>query len=286
MVILVLITCEFNVQIYKPLHQQLSILQNLYAHVLFLNQEMDIMRNELKDRILTGLSELSIAPTGKENIDQGERIISVLAGGWLLYKSLKHLGKHPFLGLQGVAASGLMLYRGATGVCPVYTRLDKDTTDPEAINITENIVVNAPKDKVYAFWRDLANLPKFMTHLKSVQELNGDISTWVANTPGGLIDLKWNAEITREDDEEYIGWQSVEGSMIDNAGKVEFKDTLSGTATEIHVEIDYFPPAGSVGRGIASLFNGVFERMIREDIQNFKSYAEEADFKRYAGLSL
>ena len=242
------------------------------------------MTNEITDKIVSGLKDLSIEPTGKENIDQGERIISVVAGGWLLYKSLKNLAKHPLIGLQGTAAAGLLLYRGATGICPIYKKLDKDTTDPAAIVITEEITVNAPKEKVYAFWRELSNLPKFMKHLKSVDEIDEDISLWTANTPGGLIDLKWNAQITREDKGQYIGWQSVEGSMIDNAGKVEFKETLNGTGTEIHIEIDYFPPAGSVGRGVTSLFNGVFEKMIREDIQRFKAYAEAEDFKAYAGL--
>ena len=73
--------------------------------------------------------------------------------------------------------------------------------------------------------------------------------------------------------------------MIDNAGKVEFNDTLNGMGTELLIEINYFPPAGSVGRGLTSLFNGVFEKMIREDVQNFKTYAEQADFKRFAGLT-
>ncbi|TDQ11172.1 SRPBCC family protein [Pedobacter metabolipauper] len=243
------------------------------------------MNNELTTKIIGGLKELSINKTGKENIDQGERALSVVAGSYLLYKSLKNLIKHPFLGLQGAAAGGLLIYRGATGVCPIYTQLGKDTTDPEAINITEDIVVNAPREKVYEFWRNLSNLPKFMTHLKSISEISDTESHWVANTPGNLVDLKWNAEITREDEGSYIGWQSVEGSMVDNAGKVEFRDTLNGTGTELHIEIDYFPPAGSVGRGITSLFNGLFEKMIREDIQNFKAYAEAEDFKLYAGLT-
>lgn len=242
------------------------------------------MKNNISDSIVDGFKNLSIEPKGTENIDQGERLISVFAGSWLLYKSLKKIGRHPFLGIQGAAAAGLLLYRGATGICPIYTRLNKDTTDPEAINITEDITVNAPREKVYAFWRELSNLPKFMGHLKQVEEIGTDVSIWRANTPGGLIDLKWNAEITREEEGKYIGWQSVEGSMVDNAGKVEFRDTLNGTGTEIHIEIDYFPPAGSVGRGIASLFNGVFEKMIREDVKNFKSYAEATDFKQYAGL--
>jgi uncharacterized membrane protein len=243
------------------------------------------MSNNITSNVLSKINELSIQPTGKENIDQGERIVSVLAGSYLLYKSFKSLTSHPLLGLQGLAAGGYMIYRGATGVCPVYEKLGKDTTDPEAIRIIETITVNADRDTVYAFWRELSNLPKFMKHLKSVVETGEDKSEWTANTPGGLIDLKWNAVITREEDGNYIGWQSVDGSMIDNAGKVEFKDTLNGIGTEINIEIDYFPPAGSVGRGITSLFNPVFEKMIREDVQNFKQYAEAADFKAYAGLS-
>lgn len=231
------------------------------------------------------LKELFPGPTADQNIDQGERIASLLAGSWLLYKSIKKMGKHPLLGLQGVAAGGLMFYRGATGVCPVYRQLGKDTSDPQAINITENIIVNAPKEKVYAFWRALSNLPKFMKHLKEVLEVDQEISLWTANTPGRLIDLEWNAQITREEDGVYLGWQSLDGSMIDNAGKVEFKETLNGMGTELHVEIDYFPPAGSIGRGVTSLFNGLFERMIREDIRNFKTYAETTDFREYAGLT-
>jgi uncharacterized membrane protein len=244
------------------------------------------MKNEINNLINERLRTIGLRTTGKENIDEGERILSMLAGGWLLYNSLKKLGSHPFLGLQGAAAGGLLLYRGTTGVCPIYKRLGKDTTDPQAINITEKIIVNAPIDKVYAFWRELSNLPKFMKHLKNVEEISNDVSLWTANTPGGIVDLNWDAQITREESGKYLGWQSLEGSMIDNAGKVEFRETLNGTGTELHIEIDYFPPAGSVGRGIASLFNGIFERMIREDIQRFKTYAEEADFKQYAGITL
>lgn len=59
------------------------------------------------------------------------------------------IGFNPLFGIQGVAAGGLMLYRGATGVCPVYKCLGKETTDPKAINITEDIVVDAPIDKVH-----------------------------------------------------------------------------------------------------------------------------------------
>jgi len=243
------------------------------------------MKTALSNQILERLTTFGLSTTGKENIDNGERIISLLAGTWVLYKSLKNMRKHPLLGLQGTAAGALMLYRGTTGICPINKQLGRDTTDPQAISISDTIIVNAPKDKVYAFWRDFSNLPKFMNHLKSVDEISDEVSLWKAYTPGGLIDLKWKSEITRDEPGEYLGWQSLEGSMIHNAGKVEFRETLNGTGTELHIEIDYFPPAGSVGRGITSLFNGIFERMIREDIQHFKTYAEGAYFKQFAGLA-
>lgn len=243
------------------------------------------MNKPITNEIIDSIKNFNLHVDEKPNIDEGERGLSLAAGTYLLYKGVASIPKHPLLGLLGTAAAGLLLYRGATGVCPVYKQLGKDTTDPEAINITETIVVSASRNLVYEFWRDLSNLPKFMKHLKSVETISETESHWVANTPGNIVGLSWNAEITREEPGAYIGWQSLEGSMIDNAGKVEFKDSLNGTDTEITVEINYFPPAGSVGRGLASLFNGVFEDMIREDIQNFKTYAEHADFQRFAGIT-
>jgi uncharacterized membrane protein len=204
------------------------------------------MENNLTN-LIDKIKSIDIAPKGEPNIDTSERIFSAVAGTYLLYKSLKNLTKHPILAVQGAAASGLLLYRGATGVCPVYQRMAIDTTDPQAINITETITVKAPREKVYAFWRELSNLPKFMDHLKEVTELNQTQSTWTANTPGNLIPLKWNAEITHEEEGKYLGWQSTEGSMIENAGKVEFTDTLNTIGTELHIQISYFPPAGSLG---------------------------------------
>ena len=244
------------------------------------------MNNIFGQTFTDELKENSLKAAETINLDGGERTISFLAGSYLLYKSLKNITKHPLLGLQGAAAGGLLIYRGASGVCPLYQRLGIDTTDPEAIHISETITVNAPREKVFAFWRELSNLPKFMAHLKTVTETSDTTSHWVANTPGNLIPLSWNAEITHEEEGKYIGWQSTTGSMVENAGKVEFIDTLNTIGTQLHIEINYFPPAGSVGRGIAAIFNGVFEKMIRADIQHFKIYAEHADFMNYAGLQI
>lgn len=38
--------------------------------------------------------------------------------------------------------------------------------------------------------------------------------------------------------------------------------------------ISYHPPAGELGSGIAKLLNPVFEKIIRQDVMNFKEYIE------------
>jgi uncharacterized membrane protein len=215
------------------------------------------------------------------NVNMPERILSLLAGAVITYKGVSQMTNHPLIALQEAMVGGLLLYRGATGVCPVYSRLGKDSTDTPAINITERFIVNKPREEVFAFWRNLENLPSFMKHLDSVEEQSDKRSHWKANLPGEILKLTWNAEITREEENRYIGWQSVEGSMVDNAGKVEFNDAINGEGTELTVEISYFPPAGSLGQGIAKLLNNVFEDMIRKDITNFKHYVEGEEYQTY-----
>jgi hypothetical protein len=135
-------------------------------------------------------------------------------------------------------------------------------------------VVNKPKDEVYAFWRKLENLPLFMKHLATVTEIDQKHSHWEAVIPGNIGKIKWNAEIVKEEPGYMIGWQSIQNATIQNAGKVVFNDALGGQGTELDVVITYHPPAGEIGSGISKLLNPVFEKIIRQDVMNFKEYIE------------
>jgi uncharacterized membrane protein len=240
------------------------------------------MIESVTNKVTDSLQGTLLEPQGDVNVNTGERVVSIAAGAFIFYKALTGVFKHPIFAIQEAAVGGYLLYRGATGYCPIYSKIGKDTTDPEAITITERFVVNSPRDKVFSFWRDLENLPRFMKHLDSVETIDDKVSHWKANVPGEIVKVSWNAEITREEENSYIGWQSVAGSQIQNAGKIEFKDSLSGSGTELFIEISYFPPAGVVGQGIAKLFNRVFENLVHDDIINFKNYVEGDEYKSYS----
>ena len=209
-------------------------------------------------------------------MSQNERMVSVGVGAFLLSSGLNNLTRRPIKGLLRTLVGGYLVYRGVSGHCPAYSAVGKTkgVSHTPAINIRTGLIVNKPKDEVYAFWRKLENLPLFMKHLGSVTEIDAKHSHWEAEIPGGIGRIKWNAEIVKEEEGHLIGWQSIPNSTINNAGKVSFKEALGGQGTELEVVISYHPPAGELGAGIARSLNPVLEKMIRQDIMNFKDYIE------------
>lgn len=210
------------------------------------------------------------------NVGNNERIISAALGAFLLSSGLGNLTRHPLSGLIKTTLGGFLLYRGASGNCPMYSAIGKTkgVSHTQAINIRTQLVVNKPKDEVYAFWRKLENLPLFMKHIATVTEIDQKHSHWEAVVPGNIGKIKWNAEIVKEEPGYMIGWQSIPNATIHNAGKVVFHDAMGGQGTELDVVISYHPPAGELGSGLSKLLNPLFERIVREDVMNFKEYIE------------
>lgn len=210
------------------------------------------------------------------NVGENERIVSAALGAFFFSSGFNNLFRHPLKGLIRAGLGGYLLYRGITGHCLVYSSLGKtkDVKHTPAINIRTSLIVNKPKDEVYNFWRKLENLPLFMKHISNVTEIDNKHSHWEAVIPGNIGKIKWNAEIVKEEPGYLIGWQSIPNSTINNAGKVIFHDALGGQGTELEVVISYHAPAGELGSGLAQMLNPVFEKVVRQDVMNFKDYIE------------
>jgi uncharacterized membrane protein len=211
------------------------------------------------------------------NVPWSERLASIAAGARLLSGTFKNITSHPVRNLVMTAAGGYLLYRGVTGNCPLYTFIARKTAHDRSsnINIRTTVYVDKPRQEVYDFWRNLENLPLFMTHLSSVQNLHTNRSRWTAKLPGNIATVSWEAEIVNEVPGKVIGWKSIPGSEIDNAGKVEFMDAEDGHGTVIQAVLSYLPPSGGyVKSKIAGLLSPVFEKLVRNDLNSFKQYIE------------
>ncbi|PSL48060.1 putative membrane protein [Chitinophaga niastensis] len=212
------------------------------------------------------------------NVTPEGRIVSIFTGAWALGNAISQVDKKPVSSLLKLLGAGYLLYRGISGNCIIngFTGKRKVDKHTAAVNIRTSLIINNPKEEVYYFWRQLNNLPVFMKHLQSVEELDPFHSHWIVKGPGRIGTLEWDAEIVKEIPGELLGWRSLPGSSIATACRVTFRETVNGD-TEIDVMITYRPPAGYVGTGMAWLLNPAFENMIIKDIKRFKVYMETGE---------
>ena len=208
------------------------------------------------------------------NVNKPERIFSVVAGAYLFYNGVKSLTKDPVASIAKLVAGGWLFVRGASGHCPVYQATGVYGIKPESINIRQNFIVNKPRSEVFQFWRQLENLPLFMKHLIAVEQISPKRSKWKAKFNSYLPPVSWDAEIVKERENKFIGWNTINGAVIENAGKIEFMDTADGSGTEVQIVFSYHAPIGGVTDNIARLFTPSIEAIIREDVNNFKHFIE------------
>ncbi|PWG78668.1 YgaP-like transmembrane domain [Pararcticibacter amylolyticus] len=236
---------------------------------------MALVYPELREEGKTG--PLYGSHTGSVNINKAERMFSLLAGTVLLYNGITQITKKPFTAASKLVAGGALLVRAVSGHCAAYAAAGKNSARSEAINIRQQFTVNRPRAVVFHFWRSLENLPLFMRHLEKVEKKEDNLWLWKAKFSDNFPAISWNAEIVKEKEGYFIGWQSVDNAIIDHAGKVEFNDAANGHGTEVQVVFTYRAPAGTIGTGIARLLNPFVEKLILEDVLNFKQYIEAGE---------
>ena len=143
----------------------------------------------------------------------------------------------------------------------------------KGVHASASCIVNRNPDEVYRFWREFRNLPRFMEHLVSVEELSDSRTHWVAKGPAGMH-VEWDAMIVADDPGRVITWRSLDNSDVDNAGAVRFEAAPGGRGTIIKVNIQYNPPGGVVGSTVARLFGEEPNQQLDDDLRRFKQVME------------
>ena len=217
------------------------------------------------------------------NISQAERWASMAAGIGMAAYGVSRRRPTGWI----VAGLGAMLFRrGLSGHCHTYEMLGVNTAGTgedtrralggsAGAHVDESVTINKPISELYRFWRNLENLPRFMSHLESVERVTDTLSRWRAKGPAGS-DVEWNAEIINEVPDQVIGWKSIEGSDVVSAGSVNF-DEVGGGATRVRVRLQYSPPGGKIGAAVARMMGSDPATQIREDLRRFKQMLETGE---------
>jgi uncharacterized membrane protein len=185
----------------------------------------------------------------------------------------------PAVALAAAAATPFA-YRTLSGKWPFENGSTRTALSGDrGIHVREAVRLEKPISEVYAFWRQLENLPRVLTHLEQVTEFGNGRSHWIARGPADL-GVEWDAEIINEVENKVIGWRSLPESDVVTAGAVNFKPIRNGRATEIAVHLQYAPPAGRAGAFLARIFGREPSQTIREDLRRMKQVLEAGEIPR------
>lgn len=170
----------------------------------------------------------------------------------------------------------------AHGDAPLSTAKNPDTSalEVEASEghelIGRTVTINRPREELYTFWRTLTNLPRFMENIESITVIDERRSHWVVSAPAGAK-VEWDSVIVDDIPGELISWKSAEGADITHSGHVEFREARGGRGTEVTATILYDPPAGTLGKIIAKLFQKEPKIQARRDLRRFKQLMETGE---------
>ncbi|HEX2220592.1 MAG TPA: SRPBCC family protein [Gemmatimonadales bacterium] len=204
----------------------------------------------------------------QENWAPATRVLAGAVGGAVAYRGLRGEG---LLGSVLVLVGGALVARALTNL--PASRLTGIGAGRRAIDVQKAIHVNAPVERVWELWSNLESWPRFMSHLKEVRGTSEGRSHWVARGPAGTS-VEWDAITTEWVPNELIAWKSVEGSMVEQSGRVRLRSDERG-GTLIEIRMSYNPPAGAIGHSVATLLGVDPRTAMDEDMVRLKSLLEE-----------
>ena len=206
----------------------------------------------------------------QENWAPGTRVAVGALGGAVVYRGLRSEG---LLGPVLVAAGGMLLARALTNM--PARRLTGLWAERRAVDVQKVIHVDAPVDRVWELWKNFESWPRFMSHLREVRRTGESRTHWMAAGPAGTS-VEWDALTTQWMPRELIAWRSIEGSTVENSGRVTFRPDQRG-GTVIEIRMSYNPPAGAAGHTVASLLGVDLKTALDEDMLRLKSVMEEGE---------
>jgi uncharacterized membrane protein len=155
-------------------------------------------------------------------------------------------------------------------------RARRDDKEEDLVFVGRSVLINRPREELFAYWRNFQNLVNFMRNIERVSLVGPNRSRWTVRAPAGQT-VELETEIVDVVENERIAWRSTEASEIKTEGSVTFADAPAGRGTVVTADIAYTPPAGDLGRLVAKLFAAEPNVQARHELKRFKMLMETGE---------
>jgi uncharacterized membrane protein len=230
---------------------------------------LDVHKNSAEVPSLQGESRRPAQrfPFMRDNWSPTTRTLANVTGASMIACAVSR--PRPMSLVWGVAGLGLIA-RAASNL--PMRRLFGIGAGRRAIDVQKTININAPLDMVFGFFADYRNFPYFMSNIVQVSGAGYGWSHWVVKGPAG-IKVEWDAELTRFVPNLAIGWKSLPGSTVANAGIISFDTNYDGS-TRVDIKLSYNPPGGALGHLVARIFGADARSEMDQDLLRAKTLLE------------
>lgn len=206
-------------------------------------------------------------PLAQANWSPTARLFACATGGALMGYCLK---RRDLVG-AGLGTLGFGVFvRGLTNL--ESKRLVGVGAGNCAVVAEKTININAPVGRVYEFFTNSQNFPRFMTNVREVRRTGNGHSHWTVAGPMG-VPVKWAARITENIPDQRIAWETVPGSLVKNSGTIQFRPNHNG-GTQVEIKLFYNPIVGAVGHALARFFGADPKSEMDADLLRLKTMIE------------
>lgn len=153
------------------------------------------------------------------------------------------------------------------------------------VKIVRAVTIRKPADELYAFWRDVENLPRVIPTPVSITATSSTDSHWVVTAPGDTA-VEWDSVVINDRPGELIAWRTREGAGVPNAGSVRFEPAPGDEGTEVTVALEYDPPGGKIAAFFAKLSGKEGGQQVDRTLKRFKALMEAGEIPTIEGQSV
>ena len=156
------------------------------------------------------------------------------------------------------------------------------------VEISLSVGVDRPAEELYRFWRDLTNLPRFMSSVREVsplEELPPEQARrwhWVVGGPAGPS-LQWDSEITEDRPGQLIGWRSSPGALLASEGSVHFAPAPNDEGTLVRLRMRFTGKGGAATAAVARLLRQLPRQQLKGELRRFKQLIETGEIASIDG---
>ncbi|MFW6371369.1 MAG: SRPBCC family protein [Bacteroidota bacterium] len=207
-----------------------------------------------------------LVPPEQRNLGTAERFASTTLGSLLSTLGLKKIGKG---GLLLTLSGGYLLWRGASGYCPLTDSFGWDTTEgTESFRLKKSVYISTTPEEIYSVWRNFEDLPKYFKHLKQVKKIDDTTYEWTAVFNGQ--EFTWNAQVMEDMPGRRISWRTIDPKDVENYGRIEFNEIPEIGETQVKLMLIYRPAKTELGRFVAAFLTPIFRRKLKNDLRRFR----------------